>query len=45
MRVKLGLCVEKAKPYYEARFCAAEALRQTQVAAMKYEWFIAVDGN
>lgn len=37
MRVKLGLCVEKAKPYYEARFCASEALRQTQVAAMKYE--------
>lgn len=35
MRVKLGLCVEKAKPYYEARFCASEALRQTQIAAMR----------
>lgn len=37
IRLKLGLCVERAKPYYEARFCANEALKQTQVAAMKYE--------
>ncbi|XP_044263916.1 SH3 domain-binding protein 5-like isoform X1 [Tribolium madens] len=37
LRVKLGMCVERAKPYYEARFCANEALKQTQVAAMKFE--------
>ncbi|XP_018330892.1 coiled-coil domain-containing protein 18 isoform X2 [Agrilus planipennis] len=37
LRVKLGLCIERAKPYYEARFCANEALKQTQNAAMKYE--------
>lgn len=37
IRVKLGLCIERAKPYYEARFCANEALKQTQVAAMRYE--------
>ncbi|XP_017783685.1 PREDICTED: uncharacterized protein LOC108567618 isoform X1 [Nicrophorus vespilloides] len=37
IRLKLGLCIERAKPYYEARFCANEALKQTQVAAMKYE--------
>lgn len=37
LRLKLGMCVERAKPYYEARFCANEALKQTQIAAMKYE--------
>ncbi|XP_022921210.1 SH3 domain-binding protein 5-like isoform X2 [Onthophagus taurus] len=37
LRVKLGLCVERAKPYYEARFSANEALKHTQIAAMKYE--------
>lgn len=37
LRVKLGMCVERARPYYEARFCANEALKQTQVAAMKFE--------
>ena len=37
LRVKLGMCGERAKPYYEARFCANEALKQTQVAAMKFE--------
>lgn len=37
LRLKLGLCVERAKPYYEARFCANEALKQTQIAAMRYE--------
>lgn len=37
LRLKLGMCVERAKPYYEARYCANEALKQTQVAAMKYE--------
>lgn len=37
LRVKLGMCVERAKPYYEARFCANEALKETQIAAMKFE--------
>ncbi|KAH0811038.1 hypothetical protein GEV33_011752 [Tenebrio molitor] len=37
LRAKLGMCVERAKPYYEARFCANEALKQTQIAAMKFE--------
>ncbi|GLV44674.1 uncharacterized protein CBL_20585 [Carabus blaptoides fortunei] len=37
LRVKLGMCVEKAKPYYEARYTANEALRHTQVVAMRYE--------
>ena len=37
LRLKLGLCVERAKPYYEARFVANEALKQTQIAAMRYE--------
>lgn len=37
LRLKLGICIERAKPYYEARFCANEALKETQVAAMKYE--------
>ncbi|KAK4885987.1 hypothetical protein RN001_002258 [Aquatica leii] len=37
LRLKLGLCVERAKPYYESRFCANEALKQTQIAAMRYE--------
>lgn len=37
LRLKLGMCVERAKPYYEARICASEALKHTQVAAMRYE--------
>lgn len=37
LKNKLGMCVEKAKPYYEARFCANEALRHTQIVAMRYE--------
>lgn len=37
LRLKLGLCIEKAKPYYEARFSAYEALKKTQVAAVRYE--------
>ncbi|GJQ86783.1 hypothetical protein Trydic_g5576 [Trypoxylus dichotomus] len=37
LRLKLGLCIERAKPYYEARFCANETLKQTQIAAMRYE--------
>lgn len=37
LRAKLGICIERAKPYYEARFSAHEALKQTQVAAMRFE--------
>ncbi|XP_019868395.1 SH3 domain-binding protein 5 isoform X2 [Aethina tumida] len=37
LRAKLGMCVERARPYYEARFASNEALKQTQVAAMKFE--------
>lgn len=35
--LKLGMCVERARPYYEARFYANEILKQTQMAAMKFE--------
>lgn len=45
MRVKLGLCVEKAKPYYEARFTANEALRQTQIAAMRLTFLYLININ
>ncbi|KAL3286427.1 hypothetical protein HHI36_000935 [Cryptolaemus montrouzieri] len=37
LKLKLGMCVERARPYYEARFCASEALKQTQLAAVKFE--------
>nr|CAH7721740.1 unnamed protein product [Callosobruchus chinensis] len=37
IRLKLGMCVERARPYYEARFVANEILKQTQAAAMKFE--------
>lgn len=37
IRLKLGMCVERARPYYEARFYANEILKQTQMAAMKFE--------
>ncbi|XP_018564430.1 SH3 domain-binding protein 5 isoform X2 [Anoplophora glabripennis] len=37
IRLKLGMCVERARPYYEARFCANEIFKQTQTAAMKFE--------
>lgn len=37
LRMKLGMCVERARPYYEARYCANDSLKQTQIAAMKYE--------
>lgn len=37
LRLKLGMCIDRAKPYYEARFAANEALRHTQVVAMRYE--------
>ncbi|XP_046682881.1 uncharacterized protein LOC124369145 isoform X2 [Homalodisca vitripennis] len=34
---KLGNCVEKARPYYEARITAKEALQETQMAAVRFE--------
>ncbi|XP_075219224.1 uncharacterized protein LOC142323464 [Lycorma delicatula] len=34
---KLGACVERARPYYEARIKAKEALHETQLAAIRFE--------
>ncbi|KAL1140926.1 hypothetical protein AAG570_000854 [Ranatra chinensis] len=34
---KLGSCVEKARPYYEARIKSKEALQETQKAALRFE--------
>ncbi|XP_068083689.1 uro-adherence factor A isoform X2 [Anabrus simplex] len=34
---KLGTCVERARPYYEARMRAKEALQETQQAAVRFE--------
>ncbi|KAL4629634.1 SH3 domain-binding protein 5-like isoform X1 [Arapaima gigas] len=34
---QLGLCIEKARPYYEARRLAKEAQQETQKAALSYE--------
>lgn len=34
---KLGSCVEKARPYYEARMRAKQLQTQTQKAALRYE--------
>ncbi|XP_033213005.1 uncharacterized protein LOC117170363 [Belonocnema kinseyi] len=34
---KLGDCIEKSRPYYDARFKAKEALSETQRAAVKFE--------
>ncbi|KAJ8687351.1 hypothetical protein QAD02_023145 [Eretmocerus hayati] len=34
---KLGACIEKSRPYYDARFRAKEALTETQKAAMRFE--------
>ncbi|XP_051172754.1 227 kDa spindle- and centromere-associated protein-like isoform X2 [Leptopilina boulardi] len=34
---KLGDCIEKSRPYYDARFKAKEALSETQRAAMRFE--------
>ncbi|XP_066597203.1 uncharacterized protein [Prorops nasuta] len=34
---KLGACIEKSRPYYEARFKAKEALQETQKAAIRFE--------
>lgn len=34
---KLGSCIEKARPYYDARLKAKEALQETQKAAVNFE--------
>lgn len=34
---KLGNCIEKARPYYDARLKAKEALQETQKAAVNFE--------
>lgn len=34
---KLGACIEKARPYYDARIKAKEALHETQLAAIRFE--------
>ncbi|XP_076610527.1 SH3 domain-binding protein 5-like [Chaetodon auriga] len=34
---QLGPCIEKARPYYEARRLAKEAQQETQKAALRYE--------
>lgn len=34
---KLGTCIERARPYYEARLKAKEALQETQAAAVRFE--------
>ncbi|XP_059478019.1 SH3 domain-binding protein 5-like [Neocloeon triangulifer] len=34
---KLGSCVERARPYYEARLRAKEALQEAQAAAVRFE--------
>ncbi|XP_008545636.1 SH3 domain-binding protein 5 isoform X1 [Microplitis demolitor] len=34
---KLGTCIEKSRPYYDARFKAKEALRDAQKAAIRFE--------
>lgn len=34
---KLGDCIERSKPYYDARFKAKEALTETQRAAIRFE--------
>ncbi|CAK9833633.1 SH3 domain-binding protein 5-like [Anthophora retusa] len=34
---KLGACIEKSRPYYDARFKAKEALQETQKAAIRFE--------
>ncbi|XP_011701934.1 PREDICTED: uncharacterized protein LOC105458375 isoform X2 [Wasmannia auropunctata] len=34
---KLGGCIEKSRPYYDARFKAKEALQETQKAAIRFE--------
>ncbi|XP_072747918.1 uncharacterized protein [Anoplolepis gracilipes] len=34
---KLGACIEKSRPYYDARFKAKEALQETHKAAIRFE--------
>ncbi|XP_015602648.1 guanine nucleotide exchange factor rei-2 isoform X3 [Cephus cinctus] len=34
---KLGNCIERSRPYYDARFKAKEALQETQKAAIRFE--------
>ncbi|CAB3378531.1 Hypothetical predicted protein [Cloeon dipterum] len=34
---KLGSCIERARPYYEARLRAKEALHEAQAAAVRFE--------
>ncbi|XP_011264206.1 uncharacterized protein LOC105256184 isoform X1 [Camponotus floridanus] len=34
---KLGACIEKSRPYYDARFKANGALQETQKAAIRFE--------
>ncbi|XP_023147594.1 SH3 domain-binding protein 5-like [Amphiprion ocellaris] len=34
---QLGSCIDKARPYYEARRLAKEAQQETQMAALRYE--------
>ncbi|KAK0086834.1 hypothetical protein PV326_005430 [Microctonus aethiopoides] len=34
---KLGACIDKSRPYYDARFKAKEALREAQKAAIRFE--------
>lgn len=34
---KLGTCIERARPYYDARMKAKEALQETQKAAVRFE--------
>ncbi|KAL6099310.1 sh3bp5l [Pungitius sinensis] len=34
---QLGVCIDKARPYYEARRLAKEAQQETQKAALRYE--------
>ncbi|NXI67187.1 3BP5L protein, partial [Anseranas semipalmata] len=34
---RLGACIDKARPYYEARRLAKEAQQETQKAALRYE--------
>lgn len=37
LATQLGACIEKARPYYEARRLAKEAQQDTQSAALRYE--------
>ncbi|XP_071880995.1 SH3 domain-binding protein 5-like isoform X1 [Anas platyrhynchos] len=41
---ELGACIEKARPYYEARRLAKEAQQETQRAALRYERAVGTHG-